>query len=257
MKSLYIEGKPHAHVSLETGPSLQVVTPGRAHGIYPIYRIGRLFLKGEVEIETPALVTCLKHGISLTFIDGHGDPEGVCVGVRQRCANLQSLLDEFLEFDNWRDYFEIWKSAAVRQSILEVEGEMKVVIQDLRPRQAEDYLFNTLAKRYPGYDHRWAIHSLKGLCYGVVADRISKANINPAALLRRRENFELIGDFAGILSWKLFALVEENVFSLKKKTNLSMENIARWFEDKRESYESFVDVSLMNLENWLHNRMSL
>ena len=257
MKSLYIDAKPDAHVSLDTGPSLHVITPGRAHGMYPIYRIGRLFLRGNVEIETSALITCLKYGISVTFIDGHGDPEGVCVGVRQRSGTIQSLLIELLEFDNWKEYFDIWMSSAMRQSILEAEKDLRVTINDMRPHQAEDFLLNTLTIRYPGTNHRDLLHTLRGLCYGISADRIAKSNIDPSALLKRRENFELISDLAELLSWKLFGLIDEHLSQRKKKSKVPLEEIARWFEESREDYEHFVDVSIKTLESWLHNRMSL
>lgn len=257
MKSLYIEGKPSAHVCLESGPSLQVLMPGRAPGMYPIYRIGRLYLKGGVEIKTQALVTCLKYGVSITFIDGRGDAEGVCVGVRQRGAMIHSLLEELLEFDNWEEYFDVWRSAAIRTAILEAERELKTTIKDLRPQQAEHYLLNFLALKYPAYHVAEARHHLKGLCYGVVADRLSKSNIDPRVLLKKRSNFRLLSDITDLLSWNTFALIDNHLSPLRKNVAISLEDFARWFEKKRESYETFVDIALMDLESWLHKRMSL
>jgi len=257
MKSLYVEGRPNAHVYLYSGPSLQVLTPGRAPGMYPIYRIGRLFLKGGVEIETQALVTCLKYGISITFIDGRGDAEGVCVGLRQRSGMLHSLLEELLEFENWEEHFDVWRSASIRTAILEAERELKTVVQDMRPRQAEDFLNNLLVLRHPGYDIRWMLHALRGLCYGITADRISKSNIDPRILLRKRAGFRLLGDLAELLDWKLFQLIDNHLSQVKKRNDLSMAEMAQWFEAKREVYENFIDIALTDLENWLHDRLEL
>ena len=257
MKSLYIEGRPSAHVYLDSGPSLQVLTPGRAPGMYPIYRLGRLYLKGGVEIETHALVTCLKYGISITFIDGRGDAEGVCVGVRQRSAMIHSLLEELLEFDNWEDHFDVWRNATVRLAILEAERELKTTIKDLRPHQAEDFLQNLLSVRHPSCHPAEILHHLKSLCYGIVAERIAKSNIDPMLLLRKRSNFRLLVDLTNLLAWKTFSLIDNHLPVGRKKSNVSMEDMARWFEERRESYENFIDITLIDLENWLHEKMSL
>ncbi len=199
MRSLYLDGARRALV-LRDGPSLRVVSEGRADGMYPFRLLARVIVSGPVEWDAEALLSCLDQGIPVTFLTAEGDPRAYCLAAQPRRQPLNDRLEELLERADWRTLYENWRRAAERREILGVLKRLKLRVTDLRPDRVAPLLLEAAA---PGLSEaaRAVLRYWNGLLAARVASKLADAGAEAPLLIDRRPGWNLPADCTRIAAW--------------------------------------------------------
>ncbi len=91
MKPLYLLGRKGMRVVFDE-PALAVCVTDKTRQLFPLPRISRVVVCGNVEWSMGALFACADAGVSVVFLDQAGKVRSCWLGLaRQKCSVLQSL----------------------------------------------------------------------------------------------------------------------------------------------------------------------
>lgn len=255
MKSLYLDGGRRSTV-VRDGPSLRVISEGRADGMYPLRRLARVVVIGSVEWEPSALSACLEEGISVTFLSHKGEPRAYCLPAHPRRQRLADRLEDFLSRPAWRAQYENWRRAAERRAILRLLRTLQKPLDDLRPERVAQSLLDTLAPEPEFRPARAALPYWRGLLASRVTCRLSEAGLDGLLLVGRRPKWNLPADFTRIASWRHYAWLSELVGQPEFR-NLEPEHadfrrrLTEFFEARSEETDRAIRRLLDEFRYWL------
>ncbi len=126
MRPLYLQGGNDMRVAFDE-PALAVKTPDKTRQLFPLRRISRVVVTGDVDWSMPALLACADQGVSVLFIDTQGNIRGRWIGKSRSEGPLQSLFrllsrpDAKRCYDNWHNGMQrmVARSAARRLALPE------------------------------------------------------------------------------------------------------------------------------------------
>lgn len=145
---LYLDVLRTDRVSLEA-PALRVVTQTQAEVFYPLRRLSRVVVTGQVEWETRALLACLEYGVPVAFRQRNGELIGHCLSQRTSCVSLESLLQSSAEQEAGESLYRHWLEAAERQTILRIARRTGLYFSDLGLRAVERSLLPAVVAVLP------------------------------------------------------------------------------------------------------------
>lgn len=91
MKPLYLHGHQPLAVTLD-GPALRVSSEGSADRLFPLQRLSRIVVSGEVDWTTEALLACADQAIPISFLLRGGGLRARVLG-RPRARPVAELRD--------------------------------------------------------------------------------------------------------------------------------------------------------------------
>lgn len=203
MKVLYLDGRQAMRVELD-GPALRVITAGRADGRYPLARVWRVVVSGQVDWSREALTACLDEGIPITFLAPDGTPRGYCLAHHERELRLSQRFEAYLSRSDWRAGYENWRRAEERRAILRALRRLRVRAEDLRPARVQERLEEALAGTSYRERLRETMDYLQGLVAAQVSAELVEAGLEAGLLVGRRSGLNLVRDFTGVLKWGLY-----------------------------------------------------
>ena len=209
MRSLYLDGERRSTV-LRDGPSLRVVSEGRADGMYPFRRLARVIVIGSVEWEPGALLACLEEGIPVTFLGQKGEPRAYCLPAHPRRQRLGDRLEDFLGRPNWRPLYENWRRAAERRAILRLLRKLGMRLEDLRAERVGGAVLQAVAPSQIALAQA-ALQYWQGLLASRATGRLNEAGVDGLLLVGRRPKWNLPADFARIAGWRHYLWLRELV----------------------------------------------
>lgn len=224
VKPLYLDAEAPVTVDLD-GPALRVAGGGCADGRYPLKRLSRIVVHGDVEWRARALAACLAAGISISFVDGGGEVTGLCLSTRPRRPYLGQWLNERASMPNWAEYYADWRRRMEREAALRFLGATELGVPSLDPACVRE----RFVARVRGLGAR-PLAFLEAAAASLAAEvcqdfgRVSFADCN------------LVTDLAMILRWEADALA----YKLGRKRRhafLSVAAAASAFEAEREKLE--------------------
>lgn len=249
MRPLYLDPGYARTVQLD-GPALYVTGERRAAGRYPLSRISRVIVRGDVELRTAALLACLEHGVPVVFLDAAGNPRGACFGNHRRERALGSLLRELLELDNWRDYYGVWLAAMERRAILRATSTLRIELRDLRADRAWNGCVNRVAGGHNQKEPARTLYRyLQGLVTAHTAEGLYRAGINADTLYWKRAGLNLVEDIAKLQFWGLHELVQD--FVRAKSTDDIAKCLTIAFEQKSMHFDVTLKEWLNQIEQWI------
>lgn len=216
MKTLYLDGPVNTYVQLE-GPALKVKSESVATKRFPLSRISRVVVRADLVIwSTAAILACMRSGISITFLDRSGDPEGFCYGSRHLENSFGNNLREFLEFDNWREYYEIWVEAEERRFILDTLRKMGMAMpEDLRASAVHSTIRNEMVRSLNKDVIREAYQIQEGLLKTWVPSALLSRGVPADLFSWKRRGFNMSEDIARILQWSLHPIIRKFLRDLR------------------------------------------
>lgn len=118
MRPLYIEGDKPTRVEWDA-PALKVCVQGYAEQWFPLSRVSRILVQGQIDFATDALLACAEQGVSVVFfVDG--EIKARCLGVGEsRQAVLQRLAD-LLTHSEGIELYANWYQAMERMVVRSV-----------------------------------------------------------------------------------------------------------------------------------------
>ncbi len=106
MRALYLQGCPGMRVDYDE-PALVVEAPDKTRQLFPVNRLSRVVVTGNVGWSMSALFACVDSGISVLFLKDDGAIRGRWLGVSRREGALQSLFSLLL-FAERQDAYANW-----------------------------------------------------------------------------------------------------------------------------------------------------
>jgi len=229
-KTLYLDGRQPIAVRLD-GPALRVETPDRAPGRYPLRRLARIVVSGEVDMATPALVACLGLGIVVVFLDGEGSLAGLCVGYGPSQMTLHERIIEFGQQPGWQEIYENWYAAMERRRVLVLVRRLRLSVTEFRPLTVMLHLFSRASHLPVRVIHRarsWA----EAAAHACAARAALESGIAPDTLHDPDRDLHLVRDLGRILAWDARGLAAEYLSGLGPHEPLRRAELAARFEDR-------------------------
>jgi hypothetical protein len=106
-KALYLATSTPLRIDCE-GESLLLRRAAQATARYPLARIDRILCNRHADWSGEALARCLRHGIPLVWVDGHGQALGSASPRLGRVQPFDALVDSYLERADWRSRYDNW-----------------------------------------------------------------------------------------------------------------------------------------------------
>ena len=116
MKPLYLDRGGTHRVSLD-GPALKVCQPRSAELRFPLARISRIVVRGEVTWSTDALLACADAGIVVCFLRADGRPRARWIGRPTSRSTFSQHWRDFLDSPNWEERYGDWRTNLRRHAI--------------------------------------------------------------------------------------------------------------------------------------------
>ncbi len=119
MKTLYLDGQNATRV-LRDGPALRVRRAGAADALFPLGRLGRVVVRGQVEWQTSALLACAEGGVPVAFLNAQGRLRARVVGdpPSPDVAGITSSFRVLLHGPGGRERYRDWVRAHLRRAVL-------------------------------------------------------------------------------------------------------------------------------------------
>lgn len=201
LKPLYLDGVQPLAVTLD-GPALKVMTAARSPARYPLRRLSRVVVSGNVEWATSALIACLRAGIVVTFLDEEGELAGLCVGASTGGVNLHDRLAEFALRPDWTEHYANWYAAMERRGILGLINRLSLRVDDLRPVTVRRCYAKRLgAMAVPRVTQR-TVGYLEAAVAACAARTALDCGIPVVLLTDEGAGFQLTRDLGRILAWE-------------------------------------------------------
>lgn len=203
LKPLYLCGAQPLEVALD-GPALCVDSAEQASRLFPLRRISRVIVSGEVRWSTEALLACAEHGITITFLDAEGAVRARWIGRVTERSGLRQRLDDLFDRPDGHKLYADWRHAMEQQAAL---AALKALDLDLR--EAADLsrlraLVNRAAEKLadPMTARRMArLH--RGMLTAQVTELLHEAGLLGESDPAPRSVPHLAGDLTRILAWRL------------------------------------------------------
>ncbi|MCS6953259.1 MAG: CRISPR-associated endonuclease Cas1 [Bryobacterales bacterium] len=254
MKPLYLDADERVRLQLD-GPSLVVISPSSAARRFPFSRLSRVVICGPVEVETQALVECLRHGIAVTFLASDGAPAGTALPAQLRPSRFEQRLEEFLERPNWREAYDNWRRAAERREILAALRRLGLRARDLRPNTVDLLLGEELEARCGRSRREEAVAWLRGLVASLVHERLVAVGVAPELVAGRRPDFHLAADLTALMLWmvkaELVAALAAQALIPADRERPWRRQLTAWFEERRARESHRAGRLLDGFSYWL------
>lgn len=222
VKPLYLDAEASVTVDLD-GPALRVAGGGCTDGRYPLKRLSRIVVRGDVEWRARALAACLATGISISFVDDRGEITGLCLSARPRRPYLGQWLNERASTRNWAEHYADWRRRMEREAALRFLGATELGVPSLDPACVRERFVTRMRGLGPLAFLEAAAASLAAeVCQDF--GRASFADCN------------LVTDLAMILRWEVDALAYK-LGRRRRHGFLSVAAAASAFEAEREKLE--------------------
>jgi CRISPR associated protein Cas1 len=202
MKPLYLDGTTPLRVLLD-GPGLRVRAAGTADRVFPLRRLSRVVVCGQVDWATDALLACAQTGIPISFVRRDGVLRARVLGASQRkdWLRLDALLVEFLEapggVDRYRDWVHAQAQQARRELVYEAErGPWPVdsrALALLLHQHAQQYARSAELERFDG--------QVRSLVRIHVETQLHALRLDPDAADLLVHDVLMVDDLTEVLIW--------------------------------------------------------
>ncbi len=203
MKALYLDGRRPLTVRLD-GPALRVRAPDKADRLFPLQRLGRVIVSGQVVWATDALLACADHSVPISFLSREGRLRARLLG-RSRGKPLLALgesLGALLEEQGPRRYRD-WMAGHAQRARRNFAGWIRpqpwtVAAGPLRQLVRTAALRFTTDRELQSVDIR-----LAGLLAAHLENLLAEVGLRSDAPILTVNGVGLIRDFEDILGWFL------------------------------------------------------
>ena len=202
MITLYLDGQKPLRV-VRDGPALRVQRSQSADRLFPLQRLYRIVVSGQVEWCTAALLACAEANVPVYFLSGDGILRAKVLGFAENNAvlNLNETFDTFLDKVGDCSLYHEWIRAKSQQSRLRV---VRQADRGLWPTQAavlRRLLFERARHHARSRDIRRFDKQIYGLLYSHLEKLFAESGFNMNTLRLQMEDIKLVRDFTEILIW--------------------------------------------------------
>jgi len=256
VKALYLDGRRPLTVRLD-GPALRVHAPEQADRLFPLQRLGRVIVSGQVAWATDALLACADRSVPISFLSREGRLRARLLG-RPRARPVLPLgesLEALLEEQGPRRYRD-WMTGHAQRARRSIAGWLRpqpwtVAAGPLRELVRAKALRLTTDRELQSVDIR-----LAGLMAAHLENLLAEVGLRPDAPALTVNGVALIRDLADILGWYL---QPGKLRLLERRQQVAEQHGHRFAQVPRPTltayYErctGFVETRFRNLASRLH-----
>ena len=186
MKPLYLQGSCPLKVTLD-GPALRIAQDGVADSRFPLARVSRVIVSGNVSWTTDALLACADEGIFISFLSAAGSTRARWIG---RCSKRSAFSQRWIDFvdrPDWEELYHQWSVASRRRAV-----RLCALRMGWSPQQDTGKLISAIIgplHQRLGHEYRALVRHMRGLArtralaelthLGLGADDDALARISP------------------------------------------------------------------------------
>jgi len=202
LKPLYLNpGKP-TQVMLD-GRGLRVRIRQEADRLFPLARLSRITVSGQVDWATDALLACAQAGIPVYFVRRDGT---LCASVtgespRENWLQLQAVLSDFLELPDSHERYQAWVRASDRLARLKCRDQMKLNGCTAGKAAFEDSLHQQANKYARCADLKRLDAQIRTLIKIHLGQQLQALHIDTDAVDLLLHDIRLADDLTGIIWW--------------------------------------------------------
>ena len=219
-RALYLAGSEHKRV--DSTDAALVVQNARGQILrYPVSRVARVVSSPRVDWAGSALLLCQYSGITITWVDSHGEATGTLFPAQARSLSLHQMLEVVLESDPGAQDFRNWQQHG-RMQVLQAWAESRP--EPIAPSQWEavrrEWVYRQeLRPHLPG--------SMRGLCCAYVAAQMAQAGLQPDYLGPQAEQIPLLQILLD-LSWAQLNLCTGSMGDKADDEATQVQLLERW-----------------------------
>ena len=250
-RPLYLHASQPVQVKLAS-PALYVSSGSSAHHIYPLRSLTRIQVSGPVEWQTAALLACIDQGITIQFLDRHGQTRGRLVGKGGVDHSLTEQLRRLFDKPDWEKWYRQWCWARGLQTRRYVANKLGYIYTDARDlRDLPRWCGQKLEPVARSTDIRRSLQWLHLDLYGYITNYLQQQGVWNENALALEEPIDLAHDLTLMLQWVLLLVRDDNLTNTKCEEPVTRRLVAGWFEHRR-GYMKYQVARLINqLEIWI------
>ena len=221
---------------------------------YPLTRVSRIIVSGNICWDTIALKACMELNIPITFLHDNGRPIGMVIGYSHQLSSFNELIEAFIERPDWSSLYKNWFYACQRNIILSVLSGISAPDRfDLRPKYLHNQFFKLATKYCSGTQYKYLLNIHKSCLTGLVCETIQTQKISSIILTARQQGLNLIADFIRLLSWYLKPIQLNIVEKMYTNNQFDKKYLDTIFEENNEHLVFKCRNLINNLECWLRS----
>jgi hypothetical protein len=204
MKPLYLHGHQPLRVALD-GPALRVSSEASADRLFPLQRLSRVVVSGDVAWSTEALLACADQDVPITFLHRTGGLRARLLGrPRSRpVAELRDALETVLEAADGAARVRDWLAAQAANRRRDLARRLFGAPVTADAGALREHL-RAQARRYaPEEELRLLDARLAGLVHAQVAGILARAGVASDDPILSVQGLELARGLADVVGWDL------------------------------------------------------
>ncbi|MEN8129536.1 MAG: CRISPR-associated endonuclease Cas1 [Pseudomonadota bacterium] len=265
VKTLYLDGRAPLHV-LRDGPALRVRAATSADRLFPLRRLIRVVVSGQVQWSTEALLACADAGVAVSFLNRNGT-------LRARLdapyptsllLDLNSMLAELLESADGIDAYRNWMSAQAQHARMRLVRKARRGPWPTQPSVLRRLLFERANHCARAPELRRLDRQINSLLAGHIEHLLVHASLDLRAPCLVLREVRLVQDMANILIWPLqnpkLSFIKRLYHRARRAgkayPRLTMEKAVRFYEANSSSVEEEFNELLRGFHLFLLERVN-
>lgn len=232
---LYLDINQVKHVDVES-LALRVSCYGQADHYYPLRRLSRVVVTGNIDWTTSALLACLEYRVPVAFRHRDGRLIGHCVSERSNSTGLESLLHQCV--DNVESFYAYknWLAATERHLLLKIARLSKQIFNDPRAHVNEARIQHSLGQHLP-CPLRLFLQQIQAPLASHLSEILEAYGFSDNIHLPLTPRLHPYRDLSRILQWEIYALVLGGKFTEVDSQRGWRYNIVQFYQSHTEHLE--------------------
>ena len=205
MKPLYLNGAAVNRIRLEHD-ALRIVAEHRADTWFPLNRISRIILSGDMALSSKVLATCLSQNIPIVIAGQKGEFVGVCFGTNFQQQSLQSHVLELYESRAQLYILDNWFLGQQRQQILHLQKRFRLPRDLFETNEVKTRLDELICLEHRFYDWQNCLQKMLPMLAAQLTVLLRHFGFDSEVLRPAPASIGLLQHFLDLLEWKLWAL---------------------------------------------------
>ena len=225
MKPLYLDGGQVNSIRLEFG-SLRVTSLDLANTWFPLERVSRVIIYGQLTLSTRVIFACLKRNIPIVFSSSEDGYVGVCMGTGYQAQALPSHMQEIYELPDQLYLLDNWFFAQERFKILRLQKKFRLDNTEFEAAEIQLQLETRICMNYQYYHWGYSLKQLRPMIAAQQTMLLQYFGFKSETLRPAPASKGLLHHFIKLIEWEVWELAANG--HLPK--NSAKKQLVRYFQ---------------------------
>ena len=218
MKPLYLDGNQVLRARLDHD-AIRVSSRELADAWFPLQRISRVIISGNMELSSSVLSGCLSQNIPIVVAAPGGDYVGICFGTDYRKQTLQSHVLELHESRAQLYLLDNWFAAQQRQQILRLQKRFRLPLSVYEVELVKSRLETVICLDYQFYYWSDCLRRLMPMLAAQQTILLQHFGFDSEVLRPAPATRGLLQQFIELIEWELWGLAANGQLPSGKRRN--------------------------------------